>query len=120
MPLLALVLACATPAPEALPPSALPSVEARRVRSGAVEGYLVRPLDRARTWPAVLMQSDALTPEILAAARAESEPGAVVLAIDAGVDARAAWDYLVALPAVGEERRVTCLRADARCVSPGP
>lgn len=120
MPLLALVLACATPATEALPPSALPSVEARRVRSGPVEGYLVRPRDRAQRWPGVLIQADALSPEVQAAARAEAEPGAVVLAIDPSTDARAAWDYLVALPAVGEERRVKCLRADARCVSPGP
>lgn len=115
-----LLLACQNAPTAALPASALPTVEARRVSSGAVQGYLARPLDRSRTWPGVLVQVEALDPTTLGVIRAEADGGAVALGVDASADVAAALDYLRALPAVSDEPRVLCLREPSRCVSPPP
>lgn len=102
-----LLAACGEPAPLPLPPSAVPApvTEGRRVRKGAVDAFLARPLAPAP--PAgrggLLLRVADLGPE--AQARAEAlalARDAVVLAVPPAVPEEAARSYLAGLPGVRE------------------
>lgn len=122
------LVACAPDPAVPLPPPvrAAVALDARRVATPTVRGYLARPLRPAREQlPAVLMLADALDEADQALARAAAtpegdSPGAVVLLIPPETSEASARAYLEGMSGVAPPATLRCLRVASPCVSPSP
>ena len=122
MILLALLLACDSGAPAALPPAApvAPPVDARAVAMGSVRGFLAKPLPEAATGQrALLVGEGAIDERGRAEARCLAARGEVVLLVDLGADEAAATAYLEGRPGAGPISRRAVASASP-CVSQSP
>lgn len=110
---LALLLGCARepalPLPE--PRRAEPTVQARMVRMGSVEGWIARPVAPAETpRPGQLLLVEALDPASKLEASRLAELGSVVLVVAPEISTQAATAYLAGMPDV-HAVQTRCLRS---------